>query len=87
MSTGRGRRGRWVLAGLAVALLGAVGLVLTRVGPLAPLRVSVATVETASVTPALFGLGTVEARQRDQASAASVSVLTCTATVVDKSWP
>ena len=47
MSTGRGRRGRWVLAGLAVALLGAVGLVLTRVGPLAPLRVSVATVETA----------------------------------------
>ena len=63
MSTGRGRRGRWVLAGLAVALLGAVGLVLTRVGPLAPLRVSVATVETASVTPALFGLGTVEARR------------------------
>lgn len=63
MSTGRGQRGRWVLAGLAVALLGAVGLVLTRVGPLAPLRVSVATVETASVTPALFGLGTVEARR------------------------
>ena len=25
MSTGHGRRGRWVLAGLAVALLGAVG--------------------------------------------------------------
>jgi HlyD family secretion protein len=51
------------MAGLAVGLLGAIGLVLTRVGPLAPVRVTVAPVVSASVQPALFGLGTVEARR------------------------
>lgn len=36
--------------------------VVTRAGPLAPVPVVVATVEERALTPALFGIGTVEAR-------------------------
>ena len=48
---------------LAAALLGALAFVLMRAGPLAPTRVTVQPVHSASLTPALFGIGTVEARR------------------------
>lgn len=50
------------LAVLGLLLLGGLGLVFTRSGPLAPVPVTVATVEQAVVQPALFGIGSVQAR-------------------------
>jgi len=46
----------------AVALLGLMVVVASRSGPLAPVGVTVATVESKPVTPGLFGIGVVEAR-------------------------
>ena len=54
---------RLVLAGLGLAVLGGVAFVLVRNGPLAPVRVTVAQVDTGTVSPAAFGIGTVEARR------------------------
>ena len=54
---------RWGLGLLAALLLAALVAVVMRSGPLAPTRVTVHKAETASVTPALFGIGTVEARR------------------------
>lgn len=55
---------RRVLLGLlGLALIGALLLVLLRSGPLAPTRVTVVTVAEGQVSPALFGIGTVEARR------------------------
>ena len=51
------------LAALGIALLGAFGFVVARTGPFAPTRVTVVQVEEASVAPALFGIGSVEARR------------------------
>jgi HlyD family secretion protein len=51
------------LAAFGVALLGALGWVATSSGPLAPIQVTVAQVGVAEVSPALFGIGTVEARR------------------------
>lgn len=51
------------LAVLAAALVVAFAFVVLRSGPLAPIRVTVAPVEEGVVTPALFGIGTVEARR------------------------
>ena len=53
---------------LGLGLLGAVslaalGLVAMRAGPLAPSRVTVVTATAGTLTPALFGIGTVEARR------------------------
>ena len=48
---------------LGLALAGAFGLVVARSGPLAPIRVTVATVAPGAIAPALFGIGTVEARK------------------------
>lgn len=48
---------------LGILLLGAVVFVLMRSGPLAPTRVTVHRAETGIVAPALFGIGTVEARR------------------------
>ncbi len=45
-----------------VLLLGLFGYVALRSGPLAPVPVTVLSVKQESVTPALFGIGTVEAR-------------------------
>ncbi len=55
---------RRTLAFLAamVPLLALFVYVALRSGPLAPVAVTVAAVETRSITPALFGIGTVEAR-------------------------
>ncbi|HQZ02007.1 MAG TPA: efflux RND transporter periplasmic adaptor subunit [Thauera sp.] len=50
------------LVGVIVPLLALFAYVAMRSGPLAPVRVTVARVETAPVAPALFGIGTVEAR-------------------------
>ena len=54
---------RLILGLLAVALLVALAFVVTRSGPLAPTRVTVTQATQARVTPALFGIGTVEARR------------------------
>lgn len=48
---------------LGVLLLGALGFVVMRSGPLAPTRVTVIEVAEGRLTPALFGIGTVEARR------------------------
>lgn len=54
---------RGALAAAGVALLAALAWVALRSGPMAPTRVTVAPVQRATVTPALFGIGTVEARR------------------------
>ena len=51
------------VAALVLALLGAFGWVLFRTGPLAPIRVTTVQVEEGALAPALFGIGTVEARR------------------------
>lgn len=50
------------LVGVLVPLLAMLIYVALRSGPLAPVPVTVITVENQSITPALFGIGTVEAR-------------------------
>jgi len=50
-------------AAFGVALLLALGWVATQSGPLAPIKVTVAQVVTGAVSPALFGIGTVEAQR------------------------
>jgi multidrug efflux pump subunit AcrA (membrane-fusion protein) len=50
------------LIGVLVPLLALFVYVALRSGPLAPVPVTVAAVEAQSITPALFGIGTVEAR-------------------------
>lgn len=51
------------LVTLALLVLGGVGFVLLRAGPLAPLQVTVTTVQEGRLRPAIFGIGTVEARR------------------------
>ena len=48
---------------LALLLLAAFAFLVLRSGPLAPIRVTVAAAEEGTLTPALFGIGTVEARR------------------------
>lgn len=50
-------------AAFGLALLLALGWVATQSGPLAPIQVTVAPVVLGDVSPALFGIGTVEARR------------------------
>jgi HlyD family secretion protein len=52
----------WVVV-FGVALIGALGWVATQSGPLAPIKVTVVEVAAGTVSPALFGIGTVEARR------------------------
>ena len=47
----------------AIVLLAGFGFVVARSGPLAPTKVTVTRVETGSLSPSLFGIGTVEARR------------------------
>ena len=54
---------RWALLGLGLLLLGGMVFVVLRAGPLAPIKVVVAQVKEGSFEPALFGIGTVEARR------------------------
>jgi len=57
---------RLVLGLLGVVLLGAMAYVVMRYGPLAPTRVTVVQAAEDGLTPALFGIGTVEARRSYQ---------------------
>jgi multidrug efflux pump subunit AcrA (membrane-fusion protein) len=50
------------LLAVLVPLLALLIYVALRAGPLAPIPVTVTTVESCSIAPALFGIGTVEAR-------------------------
>ena len=52
-----------VLGLLAVLLLAAIVFVFRRAGPLAPVRVTIVQATEGSLTPALYGIGTVEARR------------------------
>lgn len=63
MKLGRTARRRWLLAVAGVALLAALVLVVLRFGPLAPTRVTVVQAKEDRLVPALFGIGTVEARR------------------------
>ena len=54
---------RLLLVGLALLLVGALAFVALRTGPLAATRVTVTTVQEGSLNPAIFGIGTVEARR------------------------
>ncbi len=57
------RRKTLLLTSAIVLLLLLFALVVLRSGPLAPVLVTVIPVETGSISPALFGIGTVEARR------------------------
>jgi len=54
---------RLLLLGLAALLIGLFLFVMMRVGPLAPIKVTVVKVKEGSFAPELFGIGTVEARR------------------------
>jgi len=55
-------RRAWMLVAVLVPLLLVFAWVAFRSGPLAPVRVTVVTAEERAIAPALFGIGTVEAR-------------------------
>lgn len=54
---------RVLIGALAVALVAALAFVALRTGPLAPIKVTVTTVQEGKLNPAIFGIGTVEARR------------------------
>ena len=54
---------RLLLGGMALALLAALAYVALRTGPLAPVKVQVTQVKKGSVSPAIFGIGQVEAQR------------------------
>jgi len=54
---------RLTLGSVALLLIGAVGYVSLRTGPLAPIKVTVSQPVEGSFSPAIFGIGTVEARR------------------------
>ena len=54
---------RWGLISLGILLLAGFAAVLLRSGPLAPIRITVTTVDEGNITSSLFGIGTVEARR------------------------
>ena len=55
------RRGLMVAG--AITLIAAIGSVVFRIGPLAPTRLTVVQVTQDSLTPSVFGVGSVEAKQ------------------------
>jgi HlyD family secretion protein len=54
---------RLTISAVALALLGAVAFVSLRTGPLAPIKVTVTQAKEGTLNPAIFGIGTVEARR------------------------
>lgn len=54
---------RVLIGALAVALVAALAFVALRTGPLAPIKVTVTSVQEGKLNPAIFGIGTVEARR------------------------
>ena len=74
---GRPLKGRTMaLAAVLLALLGLFAFVALRSGPLAPVAVTVATVTSLSVAPAVFGIGTVESRYRYRVGPTTIGRLT-----------
>lgn len=61
------KNSRWLqrvgLAALALVLLGVIGFVILKSGPLAPLQISITSVTEGRLQPSIFGIGTVEARR------------------------
>lgn len=56
------RRRTLILLAVAIPIAALFGYVVLRSGPLAPVAVMTAHVESRSISPTLFGIGTVEAR-------------------------
>ncbi len=56
------QRRTWALLGVAAAIAGLLGYVAVSTGPFAAVPVTTATVQSRAIHPALFGIGTVEAR-------------------------
>ena len=54
---------RLIIAAVAIALVGGMAYVSLRTGPLAPIKVTVAQPTEGTLSPAIFGIGTVEARR------------------------
>jgi HlyD family secretion protein len=54
---------RLALGALALALISAIAYVSLRTGPLAPIKISVTQAHEGTLSPAIFGIGTVEARR------------------------
>lgn len=54
---------RLIMGAVALALIGGMAYVSLRTGPLAPIKVTVASPVEGSLSPAIFGIGTVEARR------------------------
>ena len=54
---------RIVIGALAFGLIAALAFVALRTGPLAPVRVTVTSIQEGKLSPAIFGIGTVEARR------------------------
>jgi len=53
---------RLIIGAIALALIGGVAYVSLRTGPLAPIKVTVVSPAEGTITPSIFGIGTVEAR-------------------------
>jgi HlyD family secretion protein len=51
------------IGALAISLVAALAFVALRTGPLAPVKVTVTSVQEGKLSPAIFGIGTVEARR------------------------
>jgi HlyD family secretion protein len=54
---------RWGQIALGLLLLAGFALVVLRSGPLAPIRITVTTIDEGNITSALFGIGSIEARR------------------------
>ena len=54
---------RLIMGAVALALIGGMAYVSLRTGPLAPIKVTVASPTEGTLSPAIFGIGTVEARR------------------------
>jgi HlyD family secretion protein len=54
---------RLIMGAVALALIGGMAFVSLRTGPLAPIKVTVASPIEGTLSPAIFGIGTVEARR------------------------
>ena len=63
MKTSANTSRRLLLGAMALALIAALAWVALRTGPLAPVKVQTASVNTGSVAPAIFGIGQVEAQR------------------------
>ena len=54
---------RLAIGAALLVLLGAMAYVMLRTGPLAPIKITVTQPREGSLSPAIFGIGTVEARR------------------------